>query len=65
LNLIKDCLTGINHVSEISGDTVFVYTDHADSVLNKTACFPEISFLHRQASLEDVFLKLTGRELRE
>jgi lipooligosaccharide transport system ATP-binding protein len=26
---------------------------------------PELSYLHRPASLEDVFLKLTGRDLRD
>jgi hypothetical protein len=25
----------------------------------------DLSYLHRQASLEDVFLKLTGRDLRD
>jgi hypothetical protein len=25
----------------------------------------ELAYLHRQASLEDVFLKLTGRDLRD
>jgi len=26
---------------------------------------PGLTFLHRPANLEDVFLKLTGRELRD
>jgi lipooligosaccharide transport system ATP-binding protein len=26
---------------------------------------PELIYLHRPASLEDVFLKLTGRDLRD
>jgi lipooligosaccharide transport system ATP-binding protein len=26
---------------------------------------PELRYLHRPANLEDVFLKLTGREMRE
>jgi lipooligosaccharide transport system ATP-binding protein len=26
---------------------------------------PELRYLHRPANLEDVFLKLTGRELRD
>ncbi len=59
------CLERIEHESETSGDTVFVYTDEAEAVLKQTSCFPEVGFLHRQATLEDVFLKLTGRELRE
>ena len=27
--------------------------------------FPALRFLHRRANLEDLFLKLTGREMRE
>ncbi|HYQ92109.1 MAG TPA: ABC transporter ATP-binding protein, partial [Candidatus Competibacteraceae bacterium] len=26
---------------------------------------PELTYLHRPANLEDVFMKLTGRELRD
>ena len=26
---------------------------------------PELRYMHRPANLEDVFLKLTGREMRE
>jgi lipooligosaccharide transport system ATP-binding protein len=29
------------------------------------ADFPDLSYVHRPASLEDVFLKLTGRDLRD
>ncbi len=59
------CLEMIEHESETSGDTIFVYTDDAEAVLKRTSCFTRVGFVHRQATLEDVFLKLTGRELRE
>jgi len=59
------CLDQIPYESETAGDTVFIYTDEAEELLRRTACFSEIGFLHRRATLEDVFLKLTGRELRE
>ena len=59
------CLEMIDHESETSGDTIFIYTDEAEAVLREISSFTRVGFVHRQATLEDVFLKLTGRELRE
>jgi lipooligosaccharide transport system ATP-binding protein len=50
---------------ERAGDTVFVYTDDASPILQTLSGEKDLSYLHRQASLEDVFLKLTGRDLRD
>jgi len=50
---------------EISGETVFCYVDDAQSLLLELQRQPELRYLHRPANLEDVFLKLTGREMRE
>ena len=50
---------------ERAGDTVFVYAADAAPVLAELRARPELSYLHRPASLEDVFLKLTGRDLRD
>jgi len=50
---------------ERAGDTVFCYTSDVDPVLQDLAGKSELAYLHRQASLEDVFLKLTGRDLRD
>ena len=47
------------------GDTVFCYADEVDGLLRTLAGHPELVYLHRPASLEDVFLKLTGRDLRD
>ena len=47
------------------GDTVFCYAAEVDRVLGSLAGHPELAYLHRPASLEDVFLKLTGRDLRD
>jgi lipooligosaccharide transport system ATP-binding protein len=50
---------------ERSGDTAFCYVrDHAP-LLADLERRPGLRYLHRPASLEDVFLKLTGRELRD
>lgn len=50
---------------EKSGDTVFCYATDPASLLASLARKPELRYLHRPADLEDVFLKLTGRELRD
>jgi lipooligosaccharide transport system ATP-binding protein len=50
---------------ERAGDTVFVYAADVAPVLTDLRQQPELIYLHRPASLEDVFLKLTGRDLRD
>jgi lipooligosaccharide transport system ATP-binding protein len=47
------------------GDTVFAYASEVAPVLATLEGRRELSYLHRPASLEDVFLKLTGRDLRD
>jgi lipooligosaccharide transport system ATP-binding protein len=47
------------------GDTVFCYSDDVEPLLKSLTGHDELAYLHRQASLEDVFLKLTGRDLRD
>ncbi|MCX7163605.1 MAG: ATP-binding cassette domain-containing protein [Rhodocyclales bacterium] len=50
---------------EVSGETVFCYVEDAAPLLAHLAARPALRTLHRPANLEDVFLKLTGRELRD
>jgi lipooligosaccharide transport system ATP-binding protein len=50
---------------EVSGETAFCYLDDAAPLLAHLAERPALRTLHRPANLEDVFLKLTGRELRD
>jgi lipooligosaccharide transport system ATP-binding protein len=50
---------------ERAGDTVFCYVLDANPLLAMLHQHRDLSYLHRQASLEDVFLKLTGRDLRD
>ena len=50
---------------ERAGDTVFAYAGDVGPVLATLQGQRELSYLHRPASLEDVFLKLTGRDLRD
>ncbi len=50
---------------EVSGETAFCYVADAAPLLAHLAERPRLKTLHRPANLEDVFLKLTGRELRD
>ena len=50
---------------EVSGETVFFYTRDAKPLLQALTAYPQLRTLHRPANLEDLFLKLTGRQIRE
>ncbi|RYE73381.1 MAG: ATP-binding cassette domain-containing protein [Oxalobacteraceae bacterium] len=50
---------------EISGETVFCYTNDAQPLLDSLATISGVRYIHRPANLEDLFLKLTGREMRD
>jgi lipooligosaccharide transport system ATP-binding protein len=50
---------------EVSGETAFCYVEDAAPLLAHLAERPQLKTLHRPANLEDVFLKFTGRELRD
>ncbi len=51
--------------TEVVGETLYCYTRESAALVERLEAEPHISYLHRPANLEDVFLKLTGRELRE
>jgi lipooligosaccharide transport system ATP-binding protein len=50
---------------EVSGETVFFYTRESAALLQALHAYPQLRTLHRPANLEDLFLKLTGRQIRE
>ena len=50
---------------EVAGETAFYYCHDTAPLLAALADEPALRYLHRAASLEDVFIKLTGRELRD
>ncbi|MGV8803715.1 MAG: ATP-binding cassette domain-containing protein [Polaromonas sp.] len=50
---------------EVSGETLFFYTRDARRLLAALNDYPQLRTLHRPANLEDLFLKLTGRQIRE
>jgi lipooligosaccharide transport system ATP-binding protein len=51
--------------AELTGETGFCYTSDARPLLEDLQGRASLRYLHRPANLEDVFLKLTGRELRD
>ena len=50
---------------EASGDTVFFYLRQPKPLLDALAADHSVRYLHRPANLEDLFLKLTGRQIRD
>ena len=61
----KETLQSLADRIEISGETVFFYTRQAQPLLQALMAHPQFHSLHRPANLEDLFLKLTGRHIRE
>jgi len=57
----EDLIGRVEHV----GETAFCYVSDERALIDTLMQHDHLQFLHRRANLEDVFLKLTGRELRE
>ncbi|HYM36371.1 MAG TPA: ATP-binding cassette domain-containing protein, partial [Steroidobacteraceae bacterium] len=51
--------------TELAGDTSFCYCHDPDLLMKSLTGYRELRALRRAANLEDVFLKLTGRDLRD
>jgi lipooligosaccharide transport system ATP-binding protein len=66
LSLAQSPLRALAGRTEVSGETVFFYTQDARPLLDALGReHPKLRTLHRPANLEDLFLKLTGRQIRE
>ena len=63
--LVESPLKALAARVELSGETVFFYTQDARQLLEALSAWPQLRTLHRPANLEDLFLKLTGRQIRE
>jgi lipooligosaccharide transport system ATP-binding protein len=50
---------------ETSGETVFFYLHEPRPLMQALARDHSVRYLHRPANLEDLFLKLTGRQIRD
>lgn len=58
-------LEGVRFNSEVVGDTLYLYCDESKEILTRLATYENLAVLRRMATLEDVFLRLTGRGLNE
>jgi lipooligosaccharide transport system ATP-binding protein len=65
LSLVDSPLKALAARVEVSGETVFFYTQDAKPLMQALTVYPQFRTLHRPANLEDLFLKLTGRQIRE
>ena len=65
LALVDSPLKSLAARVEVSGETVFFYTQDSKQLLDALTRYPQLRTLHRPANLEDLFLKLTGRQIRE
>jgi lipooligosaccharide transport system ATP-binding protein len=64
-SLVDSPLAAMAARVEVSGETVFFYTQNARDLIEALGAHPQLRTLHRPANLEDLFLKLTGRQIRE
>jgi lipooligosaccharide transport system ATP-binding protein len=51
--------------AELHGETAFCYARDPAPLVSSLRAHQSLRFMHRRANLEDLFLKLTGREMRE
>ncbi|MFP6558764.1 nodulation factor ABC transporter ATP-binding protein NodI [Paraburkholderia sp. B3] len=62
---LRDELAPFAIRTEISGETLFCYVDDPQPVHQHLRQRADLRYLHRPANLEDVFLRLTGREMQD
>lgn len=60
-----DTAKGMAARVEFAGETAFCYVINEQPLLESLRAQPQLVYLHRPANLEDLFLKLTGRDLRD
>jgi len=60
-----DSHRGLAERVEVSGETAFFYCREPRELLARLAEATGLRYVHRASNLEDVFIKLTGRELRD
>jgi lipooligosaccharide transport system ATP-binding protein len=60
-----ECCGQLAERVETSGETAFFYCRDPQPLLARLADYDKLRYVHRASNLEDVFIKLTGRELRD
>lgn len=58
-------LEGLDFSFEQAGDTVYIFSRNGDEIGKRLLSMQDTEILHRPANLEDVFLRLTGKDLRD
>ena len=56
---------GLANRAELHGETAFLYLRDPQPAIEALRTNGKLRFMHRRGNLEDLFLKLTGREMRE
>lgn len=64
-HVIKELLGGLSFDIETSGDTLYIYGTQSEEVMKRLIGQSGYTVLRRPATLEDVFLKITGRGFHE
>ncbi|TAM01498.1 MAG: nodulation factor ABC transporter ATP-binding protein NodI [Paraburkholderia sp.] len=62
---LRDELAPFAERTEISGETLFCYVEDPQPIHQRLRHRADLRYLHRPANLEDVFLRLTGREMQD
>lgn len=62
---LRDELAEFAERTEISGETLFCYVSDTEPLNARLRGRAGLRYLHRPANLEDVFLRLTGREMQD
>lgn len=62
---LLDSLQGLPVTAEVVADILYLYSYNGMGIMEHLISFGQKDFLRRPATLEDLFLRLTGRELRD
>lgn len=62
---VEQCARSLAQRIELSGETAFCYLHDPAALLAQLVNWPQLRYLNRPANLEDLFLKLTGRDIRD
>ena len=62
---LLDSLQGLSVTAEVVADILYLYSHNGMGVMEHLISCGQKDFLRRPATLEDLFLRLTGRELRD
>lgn len=62
---LQKLLSGLDYRFETVGDTLYLYCEDSQEIMKRLSTCHDCAVFRRPATLEDLFLKLTGRGLQE